>query len=494
VVAVLLGGGAFAVYKLDPFGTFSSEPAAAEAIPADAVFYVGVDLDPAADQKIKAVQFLNHFPAFKKEVDVGDPNADIRKTIFEKSLEESPCDISYDDDIEPWLGTKFAGAAMPPSESDSEPDSDSGDQFMFALEVTDETLAKEGIKKLGACDDAEAEVGVAFTGDYALMAETQELADEFAADVEQGSLADDSDFTSDLDSMGGVGFATLWVDVETAVKLYGPPELVSDDLDFLLSNYQRAAATIRFESDSVEVVTSVFGDRQDVEHGDNKIVDLPDSTAFAVSEAGGEQRLNATYDSLVQAAEKSGVDVEAQIADFESQTGLAIPDDIATVLGENIMFAVDADGLSAEALRSEDPSQINAGVRFTNDPDELNAIYDKVLALVEEEAGRELPVSKRDLDDGMVLATNDDYADKLSEDGSLGDTDAFTSVTDDAASKEFVLFFDFDSIEDQIVQAAQDDGAPAETIENITPIQAFGITSDVDGDYFITRFRLSVND
>ena len=38
---------------------------AAEAIPADAVFYVGIDLDPSAEQKINALRFLNHFPAFK---------------------------------------------------------------------------------------------------------------------------------------------------------------------------------------------------------------------------------------------------------------------------------------------------------------------------------------------------------------------------------------------------------------------------------------------
>ena len=487
VVAVVVTGSAFAVYKLDPFNTFSDEAAAAEAIPADALFYFGVDLDPSAQQKVKAVQFLNHFPAFKDTVDVSDANSDIRKSIFDKALEEAPCDASFDKDVAPWLGTKFSGGGMPGTSGEA-PD------FVFALEVTDEDGAKAGLDKLASCGGGDSDFGLAFTGSYALVAETQKLADTFASDVEEKSLADNEDFTADLDSLGGVGFATVWVNVEEALKLFGPPQLATGDLDFLTSSYKRAAATVRFESDSVEIVASAFGDNQDIEHGDNQIGELPESTAFAVSEAGGEQRLDATYDSVIEAAKSSGVDVEGEIADFEAQTGLAIPEDIATVLGENIMFAVDADGLTADALQSGDPSQVNAGVRFTNDPAELNAIYDKVLALIQDETGQDVPVSKKDLDDGLVVATNDDYADKLSQGGSLGDSDAFQSVTDDAQSKEFVLFFNFDAIEDQIVGALEADGAGSDDIDNVRPIQAFGLTAEVDGSYSVSTFRMSVND
>jgi hypothetical protein len=497
VVAVLLGGGAFAVYKLDPFGTFTSgTPAAAEAVPSEALFYVGVDLDPSAEQKVRAVQFLNHFPAFKENVDIADAESDIRKSLFDSALKssESSCDLSFDADVKPWLGYKFAFAGMPGDATEGS-EGPSTPNVVFSIEVSDESGAKEGLSKLGSCSGADSDFGVAFTGDYALLAETQSLADQYADDVAKGSLADDAGFKSDLDSLGDLGFATMWVDIKSSVELFVPPSMASGgDLDFLMNSYQRAAATFRFESNSVEIVASVFGDTVEIAHEDNKIVDLPESTAFAMSESGGETRLDETWQTVVDAAKNQGVDVDTQIAQFEAQTGLSLPDDIATLLGANIMFAVDAEGLSAAALASEDPSQINAGVRFTNDPAELNAVYNKVLSFVQTAAGREFPVSKKDLDDGLVVATNEDYAAKLGEDGSLGDSDAFTSVIDDAASKEFVLFFNFDSIEEQIVQAMQDDGTPAEVIENVTPIQAFGITSDVDGDYFTTRFRMSVND
>ena len=70
----------------------------------------------------------------------------------------------------------------------------------------------------------------------------------------------------------------------------------------------------------------------------------------------------------------------------------------------------------------------------------------------------------------------------------------FTSVVDDAASKEFVLFFNFDQVEEQVLQAAADDGAPTEILDNLRPLQAVAITSDTDGHYTNSSFVLSVND
>ena len=85
VVAVVIAGSAVAFTVLkDRFS--AAGPQAAEAIPSDAVFYVGVDLDPSAEQKINALRFLNHFPAFKEASGVTDADTDIRKTFFDKVL------------------------------------------------------------------------------------------------------------------------------------------------------------------------------------------------------------------------------------------------------------------------------------------------------------------------------------------------------------------------------------------------------------------------
>ena len=487
-----MGSGAFALYKTDPFHIFTSGPQAAEAIPADAVFYVGVDLDPSATQKVNALRFLNHFPAFKEASGVKDANTDIRKTIFDKALEASPCgDLTYDADVRPWLGSKFALAGMPPESDNNQPTP------VFAIEVSDEAAAAKGLEKLAACGPDSGDFGIAFTGDYALVAETQDQADKYADAAGSKSLADDADFKADMDALGDLGVATGWVDIDGAIDLFGSDlALTGSDsgLDFLRSSYQRAAVTFRFESDHAEFATSVYGDTPDISHSENQIVNLPDSAVFAASEAGGGARLSASWDNIMKAAKSSGADIEGQIADFEAKTGLSVPDDIETVLGDNLMFALDSEGLTADAIQAQDPTLLNAGVRFTGDKDQLNSIYDKVLGLVQDEAGADVPFTKTETDDGLVIATNDSYADKLSGDGSLGDTDAFTSVVDNGGDQEFVVFFNWDAVEDQALQAAQNSGAPQEVIDNLRPLQAIGLSSDTDGHYNNSTFVVSVND
>ncbi len=121
VVAVVIAGSAVAFTVLkDRFS--AAGPQAAEAIPSDAVFYVGIDLDPSAEQKINALRFLNHFPAFKEASGVTDADTDIRKTFFDKVLGPMCPGLSYDNDIEPWIGSKFAVAGMPPAQGATDAD------------------------------------------------------------------------------------------------------------------------------------------------------------------------------------------------------------------------------------------------------------------------------------------------------------------------------------------------------------------------------------
>ena len=491
VLALVVGGGAFAFYKTDPMNLFASGPQAAEAVPADALFYFGVDLDPSASQKVNALRFLNHFPAFKDATGVDNERTDVRRTIFSRAIEESGCsDLSSDDDLEPWSGSEFACAGMPSQGDDQSP------QPVVVVEVTDEGTAEKGLTKVGAAGSGD--FGLAFQGDYAVLAETQKLADRYADAAGEKSLADDSEFSADMESLGDLGVATGWADIKSAIDTFGPslPPDSLTGLDLLRSTYQRGAVTVRFSADSAEVVSSVYGDTPDIDHGDNEIVDLPASTVFAFSEAGGDQRLEASWDAIKSAMESSGGDFEGQIAEFEAETGLSIPEDLQTVLGDNLMFALDSEGLTADVFADEDVSSIDLGAKFTNDPDELNSIYDKLLPLIEDEVGGDVPVVKKDTDDGIVLATNDEYADRLADGsgGTLGDSDAFTSVVDDAEDQEFVLFFNWDAVEGAALEAAQREGAPPEMIDNLRPLQAVAITSTTDDDYVKGSFVISVND
>lgn len=488
-LAVVVGGGTFALIAADPFHLFRNGPQAAKAIPADAEFYVSVDLDPSAQQKVAALRFLTHFPAFTGVSGVTDAKADIRRTIFEKALVASGCNgVSFDKDVEPWLGNKFAFAGMPPAKGDTSPIN------IAALEVSDVAAARAGLKKLGTCDGSSTPFGIASVGDYVIVAETQQEADQYATAAGTASLADDASYKADMAALGDLGVATAWVDIDRIVESSKPSAVIASgvDLEALRLAYQRAAVTLRFESNKAELATALYGNAPAVDHGDNQIVNLPDTTVLAMSEAGGAKRVKAAWGQFQDKI--AGTDIEGGLRIFENQTGLSLPADLETLLGDNIMFAVDSKGLTAAALNKPDLSQVNAGIRFSGDKSGLLALYDKIETMLRDQVGVDNPAVKKETSDGLIVATNGSYADALSGDGGLGESDAFTSVVSDAASQEFVLFFNFDQVEDQILQAAQDAGAPPKVIDNLRPLQAVAITSEAEGSYLHSSLVISVND
>lgn len=489
VLALIAGGGAFAFYQADPLHMFGEEPQAAEALPADALFYLGVDMNPSASQKVKALQFLNHFPAFRDEAKL-DEDSDVRDRLFSEALAETDCPgVTYEDTMKPWLGDKFGMALMRPADGDSEPD------VVVAVQVTDEAKASDSLSRLADCESDSAEFGFAFAGEYVLLAESDELADKFAGDAADRSLADDGEFQADMESLGDLGVATLWVDVEdsidiAAAEILGRGNDMDDRFGLLKDKYQRVAATFRFESDAAEIATTVFGDSAEISHGDNQIATLPESSVLAMSQAGGSDRLEASWEDIKALAESEGVDFEAELAEFEAETGFSMPDDLETVLGDNIMFVADAEGLTPEALESEQFDALNAGIRFTGDAEAQKALYDEVSQLLMSGGG--LPLTALEADDGFVMATNDSYAETLKElDGDLGSSAAFQSVIDDPEGKEAVFYFNWDLVEDQVIDSVADD---PEFADNLKPLRAVGVTAEVDGDYTRIITTVSVND
>lgn len=503
-MALIIGGGAFAFYRIDPLHLFRAGPQAAEAVPADALAYAAVDLDPAATQKINALKFLDHFPGFKDIADVQDERDDIRKSIITDALDSLDCGgVNYDDTIEPWLGNKFAFAAMPPaSGSDPEP--------LVAIEVKDRDAAKEGIDALVNCADdsgaSTSDFGYAFTGDYVVTASSQSLADQYAAEASSRSLADDSDFKADMDAVGDPGVASAWIDIAGLIDLmprgmlgsgdFGSPVDEQGLIDLIKSKYSRAAVTLRFSDDHVDVVSAVQSDDPiDINHGGNEVVGLPDSTVFAMSMAGGSDAVAQSWDDTLKAARAVDAQIDDQLSQFERQTGFNLPTDLETLLGDNILFAVDRDGLTPAAINSGGPGSINAGARFTGDKAKLDALYDKITGLMTDLAGEKIPFSKADFDRGLAVASNDSYAQTLADlDGDLGDSQNFQSVISDAADQDVVMFLNWDLVEDEILDSVgQFGGGTSKVVDNIRPIRAFGVTADTQGDYTVSHLVVSVD-
>lgn len=483
-VAVVAGASVFAWSKLSGGG-----PQPAEAIPSDAVAYVRLDLDPSAEQKLNAMSLLHKWPEFEEATGISEDDVDLRKLFVDEALSTDGCDIDYEDDIESWIGDRLGFAVVPGDETPSP---------ILAVQVKDEDEAKAGAEKLGECmgdglgsssmsgavtesaygtsvpTDATAsdtKAGVAFSGDYMLVAQNQDLADEYAADAEDASLASSDAFSEDMDALGDEGIASMWYDgaafVDMAEKMGAPPGMAESLKEQDLGT---AAAALRAGDDYLELASVSTGDLG-AGGEPSDVGELPDSTMAAVSISNGQELVDtfwSQFESMSSFEPRAGM----MLQEMQTESGLSLPDDVGTLLGEQAMLAVDSEGLDPDAPPQQ-MSDVNAGARLTGDPDEIGAVLDKLGASGDPALGQ---LVTEETEDGVVIATNDDYASTLSDGGGdLADSDTFSKAVPDAADATNVAFFDLDRI------TSLGDGM-GEDLGPIEPVEAFGFsTTQEDG-------------
>src|SRR4051794_30814251 len=95
-VVAVAGIGVGAAFAAGAFGGSSAQPETM--VPATAVGYLSVDLDPSLGQKVDALRFLRKFPAAKASLGSTD---DLRKWVFEQATQDddSLSQLSYDRDV-----------------------------------------------------------------------------------------------------------------------------------------------------------------------------------------------------------------------------------------------------------------------------------------------------------------------------------------------------------------------------------------------------------
>src|SRR5215211_5833386 len=112
LVLALVGGVSWAVGSLSGGG---AQPE--DALPAGAVAFAKVDLDPSAGQKIDGFRFLRKFPGLRDRVPL---DGDVREVLFDAVADAAGWqDIDFDADVDPWLGDRL-GVAGYPAEQDGQ--------------------------------------------------------------------------------------------------------------------------------------------------------------------------------------------------------------------------------------------------------------------------------------------------------------------------------------------------------------------------------------
>jgi hypothetical protein len=502
-----VGGGVWAATSF-----LAGGPQPAEALPASTLGYASIDLDPSGGQKIEAFRTLNKFPAFEDKIGL-DADDDIKRAIFDRAEVSQACDdLDYARDIEPWLGDRAAIAAVDLGKAEPTP--------AAVVQVTDAEAAADGLARIRDCagDDTG---GWSITGEWAVLAETQTLAEEIDGETAEATLADDETFqkwtgevgeagvlnlyaapaagdylADNLDSLGGLPFGPMMGMASPGAMVNDPAAgevppyaALPDEMVQGLRDFQGLAATLRFDDGAVEIES--VGDAAVTKQsysatnaGDDVLATLPGDTAAAVGvglQDGWAQRL---LDQLAGVL-GNGQGPDQLVAQAEQFTGLALPEDVETLLGDSTVLAFgDVDPRDF----ASDGSNVPVGVKVQGDPQAIEGVLDKVRKRIGEQMSE--PLRSRSSGDAVAIGPNDDYLAEIVGDGVLGDTEAFRDVVPEAERAGAVVFVNFDAADAWLDALAEGD---QEAKDNLEPLKALGVSTWQDGDTGHGLVRLTTN-
>jgi hypothetical protein len=503
VLLVGAGAGAWAV-----MGFFQQGAQPAEALPASTIGYVSIDLDPAGGQKIDAFKTLNKFPSFKDEVGINSVD-ELRSKLGHELVAQADCPgLDYDQDIDPWLGDRMAVAVVP---------LDGSPTPVGVLQVKDEGKARDGIRTLESCAPGGDDLGYVVEGGWMVLAQTQEQADHVVAAADHATLADDSTYQKWTKALGEAGVVNAYASPDAgrvlAKQLGGllgagmlPPELgtvegstdqnsgygsslttsgFTDPFTSALSKFGGGAATLRFTGDGLEFALAAGGSGSELTDttghiGGTLVQRLPSDTAAAAGATFPKGWLSSELDRL---SGTFGVTQQQMTQEISQEVGIDVPQDVETLLGSGVALSVGHDFDLEAAENSADGSGLPLALTVQGDSPAIEGVLDKIRAKV----GNAPFLGSDSRGDLVAIGPSSSYRGQVLDGGRLGDDDTFKGVVPDAGDSSTLFYVDLDAIEPSISQAAAGD---QETLDNITPLRAVGMSTSNDNG--IVRFSFKV--
>ncbi len=519
---LLIGGGvaALAVVGVGAWAAaqfFSTGAQPAEALPASTIGYASIDLDPSGAQKIEALRTLNKFPAFKDELGL-DTDDDIRQKIFEELDFPESCKLFYAEDIEPWLGDRFAVAAV-----DTGADAP---EVVGVVQVKDEEKADAGLTKLRDCgssesgqDSTESSGGWVIKDGWAIVAEDQEGAQAVADATAKGTLADDATYQDITGRAGSAGIVSLYAapaagqyladSMGGAAGLAGELEQGLTGTDLLgdgqtlepqggknpmadaLKDFKGMAVSVRFDGGALEVESA--GDTgltpkafYGSDRGADVLETLPADTAAAIGVGFEPGWLTQVVDQM--AAFTGGDMTSAELfQEASGATGLDLPKDAETLLGQSAALSFGSDFDPEAFFNSGDGSDVPVALKVKGDPDAIKAVLAKISA----QDATTGDFFGTDADgDLIVVGPNDDYRAEVLKPGGLGNDDVYQDVVRESDQASAVLYVNFNAGDDWLLKLAGDDPSVK---ENLKPLAGFGITAWQEDDWTHSVLRLTTD-
>ncbi len=321
VAAVVVLGAAGGAYAYSALASHGTQPETV--VPATAVAFAKLDLDPAADQKIAVFQLTRKFPDLAKSFT--DKNK-VKDASLAKLFSEKPGGLNYDHDIKPWLGSRIAVAYVPDAANPA------GADTVLVAGYTDEAKMKASLARYQAT--AAQKVGYTTRKGYVLISDTQAHADAVASADNAGTLSSTNTYRSDTRALRGNQIAVAWVDVAAVAKLAAKrlPTSSASSIGALtaMGGGGRIAMGIHADSSYVELSGATFGTAKTATvPAARSISALPADTAGALEISGLSGQQTKSWSKLPQAQQD---EINRQFDGL----GLHLPEDFSALLGSDI--------------------------------------------------------------------------------------------------------------------------------------------------------------
>ncbi|MET0997625.1 MAG: DUF3352 domain-containing protein [Marmoricola sp.] len=494
LAVVLIAGGGFAAWQF-----FASGPRPAEVLPDSTFALATVDLDPSGGQKVEAIKTLRKFPSWRERTGI-TPESDVVKEIFDEALKDGPCKaLDYERDVKSWIGSRagFGGVLL----GDDKP------APVLVLQVTDADNARSGFARLAKCANGEDdEFGWTIADDYVVASDSTSHAEAIVAAGKKSPLSENADFQKWTEEAGGPGIVNLYVGRKSAEvasdafrselgPLSGDPgaspgESPEDELAEAFEDFKGAAAVLKFNDGGIDLSFASSGAKAEKgrtvgEH----VAALPKDTAAVMAMAVPEKAIEALRES-----DAVTDDSPFSLRDLVGEsTGLDLPDDLITLLGQSLSISVGGDA-PADLKAIASPADVPLGVLIHGDTDKIEA----VIAKAEAKAGvklSELPATVSSGDGKVSIATTPDYAEALRAKGSLGEVKSFKDVVSHADEAQAVFYVSFENAwMDGVRELAAEEKDPeaAEVADNLAVLRALGASAWNEGSTSHGLLRLAL--
>ena len=515
--ALIAGGGAFALTRL----MAPAQDAAIEYVPAGAVGYMNVFIRPSNSQKQALDELLQKFPG----IDSTDDAIEKLIELADEGLAEGG--MSYEEDLEPWLGDQVAAFV-------TEGGTEELPNFAFLVESKDDDAAQDFVEKLAEEDDVALEdktyegetyqmeegggdpVAVAILDGFLVVGSEDAIKDVVDTRAGGETLADDEQFVEATDPLEDDWIGLFYFDLGGFLAEYGEAAGfgVQEKAAFEalgLGEEAPQAAILYAQSDSVTFESSGgfglnggFGELTELVADEGLVPDLPRDTWAAY----GVPNFGAFFDGLFETFESvpGGVDREQLDAMFYGQTGLRLQEDVLSWMEDAGLFV---EGTNIQS--------IGGGLVIeSNDPDKTARLLEKIEEVVTQQGVRTRPESAGDLEgfsvripgapapvyalagDRLVVGYGDAALDAATDGETLRDSEAFAAAQEAVGDDFNIAFYlDVDGAQEFGETVAAFTGVPMETYEQdvkpyVDVLTHVVTAAKMDGDTIVQKFLIGV--